>query len=418
MRILMLSDFESSGGAGIAASRLAQGLADRHDVLRCVLYPDGKPHPWQTVTLGSNHWLGRQFFRAARRFLNPAIYRPVCLRIVLRRLRNAIEQFRPDVINVHNLHGGWDRGFGIEMVDLCASRAPTTWTLHDMWSFTGRCAYAYDCRRFEEGCSAACPTPREYPVLRPSRIGSAWQAKRDLFAKHPNLTAISPSRWLAAEAKQGLWRRHEVAVIPNGLPLDIYKPAPRTDARRALGLPLEGPLALIVAQSLAERRKGAGLMSELWQRVRTRPLAIASMGNGASPETGAGIRVHPLGFIGDPRRQALVYSAADLLVHPAPVDNLPNVVVEAIACGTPVVGFPIGGMPDMVKPGVSGWLARRFDPAELAAAVDAAFTQIQSGKSLRESCRTLAEAEFGMATQANRYEDLFRRLACGEWMAA
>ena len=390
----------------------------RHDVLRCVLLPDGKSHPWKTAALGATGYLARQAFRAARRFLSPALYRPVCLRLALARLREILNRFRPDVINVHNLHGAWDRGFGTEMVDLCAAHAPTVWTLHDMWSFTGRCAYAYDCRRFEEGCGASCPTPREYPCLKPKNIGPAWQEKRDLLNRHARLAAVSPSRWLAEEAKRGSWKLRAVAAIPNGLPLNVYAPAPREEARRALGLPTSGPILLLAAQSLSERRKGANLLTEMWKAVQTRPLTIACMGNGAPPAAGEGIHVHPLGFVSDPQRHSLIYSAADLLVHPAPVDNLPNVVIEAIACGTPVVGFPIGGMPEMVKANVSGWLAKDTTPQALAAAIDSALREIQSGRPLRDTCRALAQQEFSLEVQASRYEAFFDRLLAGKREAA
>ena len=138
--------------AAVAASRLAEGLAERHEVLRCVLNPDGETHPWSTRPLAGAGFLARQAFRLARRFLPVAWYRPGYRRAAFSRLKHVLDRFRPDVINVHNLHGGFERGWGTDLVDLCATHAPTVWTLHDMWSFTGRCAYAYDCRAFETGC--------------------------------------------------------------------------------------------------------------------------------------------------------------------------------------------------------------------------------------------------------------------------
>src|SRR5262249_14187929 len=110
------------------------------------------------------------------------------------------------------------------------------------------------------------------------------------------------------------------------------------------------------------------------------------------------------------RIRALAYNAADLLVHPAPVDNLPNVVLEALACGTPVLGFRIGGVPEMVRPGQTGWLAQEVSAAALARGLDAALQDLAQGVDLRPSCRAVAEAEFDDAVQAQRYLQLFRSL--------
>ncbi|MFO0968532.1 MAG: glycosyltransferase [Gemmataceae bacterium] len=416
MRILMLSDHETQGGAAVAASRLAEGLAERHEVLRCVLNPDGETHPWSTRPLAGAGFLARQAFRLARRFLPVAWYRPGYRRAAFSRLKHVLDRFRPDVINVHNLHGGFERGWGTDLVDLCATHAPTVWTLHDMWSFTGRCAYAYDCRAFETGCSGACPTRQEYPALKPAQITPAWQERRDLMRRHANLSAVAPSRWLAREASLGLWKMRRVDVIPYGLPLELYRPVDRKEARRRLGLPLEGPIVLIAAHSLSERRKGADILPDVWPRLKT-PFTLAAMGHG-QVSAGEHIQVRPLGFIGEPFRQALAYSAADLLLHPAPVDNLPNVVLEAIACGTPVVGFDIGGMPDMVRAGESGWLAGTLNGESLAHTLERALNEIGGGTTLRTSCRALALREYALGTQARRYEELFEQVRASALLAA
>ena len=119
---------------------------------------------------------------------------------------------------------------------------------------------------------------------------------------------------------------------------------------------------------------------------------------------------HSLGFVEDERLKVLAYSAADLFVHPAQVDNLPNVVIEAIACGTPVVGLPIGGVPDMVVPGVTGWLAGASNGEALADAITGALAGREEWSRLRLSCRSYAEQHYDDRVQAERYTDLFRRL--------
>jgi glycosyltransferase involved in cell wall biosynthesis len=128
------------------------------------------------------------------------------------------------------------------------------------------------------------------------------------------------------------------------------------------------------------------------------------MGNGDVAINEPGIDVHNLGYIEDPRHKSLAYAAADALLHPAPVDNLPNVVLEALAHGTPAIAMPVGGLPELVRPGVSGWLADEANPASLGAAVDRALHDDLS----RDSCRHLIETEYSLQLQGEHYIRLFR----------
>jgi glycosyltransferase involved in cell wall biosynthesis len=123
-----------------------------------------------------------------------------------------------------------------------------------------------------------------------------------------------------------------------------------------------------------------------------------------------GVHLHQLGYVDHERTKVLAYSAADVLVHPALLDNFPNVVMEALACGTPVVGFPVGGMPEMVSPGITGWLADEVSTQALARTLDKALDDLDRGLNLSESCRTQAEAEYDLSIQAKRYKELFLSL--------
>lgn len=401
----MLSDHETLGGAAQAASRLATALCRQHEVVRLVLFPDGRPHPWRTHVPGTESSFARMARRVPRK-LGLLPY-PATPSFAARELFAVLWKLAPSVVNVHNLHGGTDWGWTANLVGVCAKLAPVVWTLHDMWSFTGRCAYAYDCAKFTTGCDATCPTPHEAPPLAPERIAAAWRERRRVLTAGKLLSeivAVTPSRWLAGEAQRGLWAGHRVEVIPYGLPTDVFVPIPRDEARRRLGVTSDGPVLLLAAYDLTERRKGAEILPRLWHAVRRRPLTVLTMGYGRLDIADPHIRVHELGWIDDDRTKALAYSAADALVHPAPVDNFPNTLLEAFACGTPAVGLPIGGVREQIRPGVSGWLAADPSAEALGQAVDQA---IASGEDLRAACRALAEREYGMALQAERYGKLF-----------
>ena len=407
----MLSDAETKGGAGIAASRLAEALHRLgHRVTRIVHLVSGQDHAWSTLSLDSDSSLRR----LARAMLPSQIRKAFEMQSAQQRLDEVLDILSPDVVNVHNLHGygaarraGWSTG----LVKICAKHAPTVWTLHDMWSFTGRCAYNYDCRKFLTGCDAACPTPTEHPALAPKKIAQAWESRRQLLSTQHGLVAVAPSRWMAQEAQAGLWASHRVEVIPYGLPLNVYRPLDRVLAREALGIRVRGPVLLLAADDLAERRKGMSVFLDALQFVSQRPLTLLTMGAGSLTHDEKEVFPFHLGYVQDEHHKALAYNAADILVHPAPVDNLPIVVMESIACGTPVVAFPIGGLPDLVRPGQTGWIADVVSAQALAREIQQAVNDLdRGGTDLRPTCRRIAETEFDMDLQARRYLELYRLL--------
>jgi glycosyltransferase involved in cell wall biosynthesis len=199
-----------------------------------------------------------------------------------------------------------------------------------------------------------------------------------------------------------------VVHIPYGLPLDVYYPLERTLARKALGLPADGPILLFAADSVSDPRKGTALLTAALGLVTVRPLTLLTVGRDHIDLDLARVDIRGMGHLTNERLLALAYSAADLLIHPALADNLPNVVMEAMSCGTPTVAFPIGGLPDLVRTGTTGWLAATVAAESLADAITGALDCIAQGQTLRDSCRAVCEAEYSLEQQAARYLALFR----------
>jgi len=411
MHIALLTDSEGRGGAAIAAGRLASALtASGHKVSRIVGYPGAGNYPWKTEVLtppASFVW------RATRKILPTRQNESRLISHLQKELHAILSRLKPDVINVHNLHSAYPSGWRSGLVEVCLEHAPTVWTLHDMWSFTGRCAYSYECRKFLSGCDETCPTPHEYPALEPHRIREAWEQRTLLLGKHPELVAVTPSAWLAEEAQRGFWKQHRVEVIPNGLPLDVFFPQDRSEARRKLELETTGAILLMVGLDLSERRKGGSILMRCLEGLAER-VTLLTLGRNDFPLSGSKVRIHSMGVSKSDYNTALLYNAASFLVHPSLADNQPNVVVESIACGTPVVAFRTGGVPELVRPGVTGFLVGEISAEAFTAALGDA---LRSTADLRSSCRNVAESEYSDSLQAQRYLKLFSELTVNKKLA-
>jgi glycosyltransferase involved in cell wall biosynthesis len=273
-----------------------------------------------------------------------------------------------------------------------------------------------DCRAHlsDSGCDADCPTAGEYPFLPPGAIAMDFQRKRDLLAHGPQgLCAVTPSTWLRDEALASGWRGRRVEAIANGLDLEAFAPGDRLAARRALDLPEDASVLLLACADFRDPRKGAAVFLEALRLADVgrmgRPLTVLTMGREADwpPQwsTVANVRHVPLGFVAAREDQVRIYNAADLTVLPSLADNLPNTLLESLACGTPVCALALGGMADIVTPDV-GSLAPEPTPEALARELE----KLLENPPDRAVCRARAEERWDIVRQVQRYGQLLREL--------
>jgi glycosyltransferase involved in cell wall biosynthesis len=402
MRVLILSDHEFAGGAAMMGTRLSEALAERgHDVHRVVCKPGSGPRSWRVYNIHRRNVCGLPY-KLLRPLLPEPQAEPYERRCVEQAFARIIDRVAPDVIDVHNIHAGRRAGWTDGLVRIAADLAPCCWTLHDMWSFTGRCAYSGDCRRYVTGCDSTCPTPGEYPPLAPELIEPAWLARRALLASRPAIAGIAVSRWVRSAAIEGLWRDHRVEVIHNAVPVQRYIAHPRAVARDRLSIDAASPVLLAVAYDWSSPHKGGPHLVDAMRRLARRRPTLLTLGKSAPPPID-GVRTIALGTHNDESFKSVAFSAADCFVHPAIHESFGVVLIEALACGTPVAAFPIGGIPEIIRTGINGSLATAVDGAALANAVESILDGPLALEDARASLRAEAESRFDVGRYTDEY---------------
>lgn len=329
------------------------------------------------------------------------------LQWVPNQLTTQIKRFSPDIVNLHWICKGY-----VQIESIASLNIPIVWTLHDMWPFTGGCHYSEDCDRYTESCGS-CPQLERRQIVDLSNW--VWRRKQKAW-KSLNLTLVTPSRWLSECARSSsLFNGLRVEVIPYGLNTQKYKPIERKLSRHLLNLPQEKSLVLFGATVLNDHRKGWHLLKSALERVSqyctTDQLELIVFGSSRSDsEVSQNIRTHYLGHLNDDLTLALAYSAADIFIAPSIQDNLPNTVMESLACGTPCVAFKIGGMPDMIEHCRNGYLAEPFEVEDLAQGIAWILQDEERHSKLCQYAREKVEESFSLEKQAYSYQCLFQEI--------
>ena len=277
--------------------------------------------------------------------------------------------------------------------------------------FTGGCHYAHGCEGYVSACGAC---PQLGSSSRNDLSGQIWQRKRESFEKlePEQLCIVAPSRWLATRAAHSaLLGRFPVTHISNGVDTQLFTPQDRQSARQALNIPQDAQVVLFVAQSLHKRHKGFNLLAEALYGLCDVPgLLLVTVGRGEPVVADHVAHLH-LDRLNDDALLARVYSAADVFAIPSLQDNLPNTVLEAMSCGVPVVGFDVGGIPELVRPGVTGLLAPAGDADALGNAIGQLLHDSAQRAVMGLNCRRIAAEEYALEVQARRYGALYRKAA-------
>jgi glycosyltransferase involved in cell wall biosynthesis len=416
LKVVHLSSSDLSGGASIACKRISDSLAvsgvDSNLLVQKKSSSDDRVLSTTNSLLSKLHYYLRFAFdegfirlfsnQKRGRFTNPFVGLDVSKHPLI---------LKSDIINLHWINGGYLSLNSIEK--LKQLNKPIVWTLHDMWAFTGGCHYSLDCRKFTEDCSN-CPSLR----FSGKKDTSQRIFNNKSFFSKLNLTVVTCSKWLKQEAdKSILLGEKKIVNIPNPVDTDLYKPMDIKVARKKLGLNEDKIYVLFGAMNLIDERKGFKYLLKSLTKLasdspETKDIVEVIVFGKANDEMFQSIP-YKCNYFGNLRSEEEIifcYNSADIFIAPSLQDNLPNTVVESLSCGTPVVSYNVGGLPDMIDHLENGYLAQSGSVEDLVNGINWYLDNRANVNQLRIKARNKAEKYFSQGIVAGQYKELYSSL--------
>lgn len=321
---------------------------------------------------------------------------------------------KPDLLHLHNLHGGY---FDLRYLPQLTRKMPVVITLHDMWLLTGHCAHALGCDRWQSGCGE-CPDLKAYPPISVDGTAFNYRRKQKIYQRS-KVHVVTPSQWLMNQVEKSILQDAIVGaqVIHNGVDTNIFKPANRKQARLTLGLPLDARILMFVSSHTIKNHpfKDYQTLSEALNIIKTKvdydtPLLFLALGQSGETEKRGNVEIRFLPYVKDRAEVAMIYQAADLYVHAAKADVFPNSVLEALACGTPVVATGVGGIPEQIENGKSGLLTKPANPEEIAEAIMYLLENDSLRSQMGNYAAEITKEKFSLNHQIDQHLDLYQQI--------
>ncbi|WP_298766057.1 glycosyltransferase family 4 protein [uncultured Polaribacter sp.] len=366
MKILIVNTFDTNGGAARAAFRLHEALLSQ-GVNSTMLVTHKEGDNFRVIQQFSR--LGKVFNQIQLLLTNILINRYKKRSkslfssswIPFSNFSSVINRLDPDIVHLHWISGGM-----LNFSELLKIKAPIVWSLHDMWSFTGGCHYDKNCGNYLKECGYC-------PILGSNTendlSSKIFKHKKRILSKVTNLTIVGLSNWLKDCAeKSSLLKDSTVVNLPNPINTNLYRPLGREHSRNLWSLPKDKKLVLFGAVgAMSDSRKGFKQLSEALKVLPDKNIEFVIFGS-SKPEYDDvfDIKTHYAGVLKDDMSLVTLYNAVDVMVVPSLQENLSNAIMESLSCGTPVVGFDIGGNKDMILHKVNGYLAKPFNKQDLA----------------------------------------------------
>ena len=410
MKILIINTSDINGGAARAAYRLHRSLL--HENIDSTMLVQNKSSDDFTV-----HSIGGSKIQKALAFIRPrldsipllfyknktqTLFSPSW--IGSNKIVDIINDINPDIVHLHWINGGM-----IKIEDIAKIKAPVIWSLHDDWAFTGGCHIKWECEKYKNSCTT-CPRLASSVVNDLSR--KIFRRKQKIFNQKQDMTIIGLSSWLNECSKNSTLLKDKRHVnLPNPINIDIFKPFDKDKARELWSLPKDKKLILFGANSATgDINKGFNELSKALRKLSIKNIEFIVFGS-SEPEKSQNFKfkTHYIGHIHDNISLVTLYSAVDVMIVPSLQENLSNAIMESMSCGTPVVGFDIGGNSDMIEHQKNGYLAKPFDTDDLKDGIE----WILNNENYDELCQNAREKvlkEFDSIIVAKQYIKLYKEI--------
>ncbi len=416
MRVLIINTSERIGGAAIAASRLMEALKN-NGIKAKMLVRDKQTDQMTVIELKKsclNIWKfiwERIVIWKANHFKRHELF-SVDIANTGIDVTSLPEFKQADVIHLHWINQGMLSLRNIQQI--LESGKPVVWTMHDMWPFTGICHYAGACERYQTEC-------RNCPLLygnghKKDLSYRTFQKKKRLLEK-ANITFIACSRWLESMAKKSeLLKGQTITNIPNAINTNLFKPRNKQEARKKCSLPEDKKLLLFGSLKITDKRKGVEYLIKACELLcRKYPemkeqLGVVVMGKQAQQMAELiPFPVYNMDYVSDEKKLVDIYNAIDLYVTPSLQDNLPNTIVESMACGVPCVGFNVGGIPQMIDHLHNGYVAEYQSAEDFANGIHWALSEGEYQYLSEEACRKAVSC-YSESAVSKKYIDIYNKV--------
>ena len=415
MRVLIVNTSERAGGAAVAANRLMEAL-NNNGVKAKMLVRDKETTNLSVCSLPQT-WQLRWHFLWERLciWLHLHLKREHLFEIDIANCGTditSLPEFKEaDIIHLHWINQGMLSLKGIRKI--LQSGKTVVWTMHDIWPATAICHLTLDCRHFETQCQN-CPL---LPGGGSCNDLSAriWKQKQQML-EGKRVTIVTCSQWLGSEVqKSALLNKQDIVTIPNPIDTHRYRPSDKKKARQLLGLPQDGHIILFASQRVTNPNKGMQYLIDACKLLaNTKNLTsnthVAILGGHAEEIAQLlPFPTHALGYVNDEQRIATVYNAADVFVLPSLSENLPNTIMEAMACGVPCVGFRVGGIPEMIDHLSNGYVANYRDAEDLAKGIHYVLDEADQ-QTLSNNCLQKVAHNYSQQSVAKRYIEVYEQI--------
>lgn len=420
MKVTILGTYDRLWGASIATMRMAEALQSVGADVKFLVLQAVTPKPYMDIIEKNafdhrySQWLLLRekaylhFFdnpdtRNNKKYFNFSFSLATTGRSVIG---------RKSVRDADLIHLNWTNNAFLSLKtikELTTLGKPLVWTLHDQWVFTGGCHYVKDCKNYKNECGN-CPFMR-HP--KPDDLSHQQFLSKKRLYDTGKIHFAAPTNWMVDEARQSGLLQHQ-SLHHLALPIDtnIFQPMNQTEARQALGLPLDQKLVLFGSANLHDERKGFPYLYQALQRIRQerQDVSVVIYGFANGTPTLPDMSLHYLGMLKSDVELARCYSACDLLALPTQMDNSPLTVMEALSCARPVVSFDVGGLPDLVENDFNGYLVSHGDVAGLAESIRKVLANPIDYQRLSDNARQRSVERFDYEVIGKRYLAFYESL--------